>query len=90
MLFETVRSYRPLVLFSFIFCYVFLTLQAGIDRANLGVDRTSQMIGEWSILPHTISFSSGELGQTGKVNRAVVVQKYANLIEDMLSDNRQR
>lgn len=58
-------------------------IQAGIDRTNLEAERASQLITAWEILPHCFSLATGELGQTGKVNRALVTEKYSRTINRM-------
>ena len=58
-------------------------IQAGIDRTNLEAERASHFITAWQILPHCFSLQTGELGQTGKVNRALLAEKYAATINRM-------
>lgn len=58
-------------------------IQAGIDRTNLEAERASQLISSWEILPQCLSLSTGDLGQTGKVNRAFVIEKYQRTITRM-------
>ena len=65
-------------------------LQAGIDRANLYAGSASLFITVWEVLPHGFCLSSGEVGQTGKVNRAFVVDKYKMVISQMFAGDSSR
>merc|ERR1719189_2054555 len=58
-------------------------IQAGIDRTNLEAERASHFLTAWEILPHTFSLQTGELGQTGKVNRAFLADKLSRTINRM-------
>lgn len=58
-------------------------IQAGIDRTNLEAERASQLITGWEIVPQCFSVSTGELGQTGKVNRVFTMEKYGRMISRM-------
>ena len=58
-------------------------MQAGIDRTNLEAERGSYFLTAWEILPHSFSLASGELGQTGKVNRVFLADKFARTINRM-------
>ena len=63
-----------------------LTLQAGIDRYNLSsVDRT-HLIVEWQLKHLPFSLANAEIGVTGKVNRAVIMARYASKIEKMFNE----
>ena len=58
-------------------------IQAGIDRTNLEAESASSFIKAWQILPNCFSLQTGELGQTGKVNRSLLAGKYAATINRM-------
>ena len=61
-------------------------LQAGIDRYNLSsVDRT-HLIVEWQLKHLPFSLTNAEVGLTGKVNRSVIMQRYASKIEKMFNE----
>ena len=63
-----------------------LTLQAGIDRYNLSsVDRT-HLIVEWQLKHLPFSLTNAEIGVTGKVNRSVIMARYASKIENMFNE----
>merc|ERR1719222_240482 len=58
-------------------------IQAGIDRTNLEAERASHFLTAWEILPQSFSLQTGELGQTGKVNRAFLADKLSRTINRM-------
>jgi len=58
-------------------------IQAGIDRTNLEAERASHFLTAWEILPQSFSLPTGELGQTGKVNRAFLADKLNRTINRM-------
>ena len=58
-------------------------IQAGIDRTNLDAERASHFLTAWEILPTSFSLQTGELGQTGKVNRAFLADKLSRTINRM-------
>ena len=61
-------------------------MQAGIDRYNLSsVDRT-HLIVEWQLKHLPFSLANAEIGVTGKVNRAVIMARYASKIEKMFNE----
>lgn len=60
-------------------------IQAGIDRANEKAERSSHMIIEWRILSRSFSFEGGELGQTMKMRREAILDKYGALVKDLYS-----
>ena len=63
------------------------TFQAGIDRYNLSsVDRT-HLIVEWQLKHLPFSIINAEIGVSGKVNRAMIMQRYASKIEKMFSED---
>merc|ERR1719471_991933 len=62
-------------------------IQAGIDRYNLSsVDRT-HLIVEWQLKHLPFSIINAEIGVSGKVNRAMIMQRYASKIEKMFSED---
>ena len=63
-----------------------IPFQAGIDRYNLSsVDRT-HLIVEWQLKHLPFSLTNAEIGVTGKVNRAVIMARYASKIEKMFNE----
>ena len=63
-----------------------IPFQAGIDRYNLSsVDRT-HLIVEWQLKHLPFSITNAEIGVTGKVNRAVIMARYASKIEKMFNE----
>jgi len=60
-------------------------IQAGIDRANEKAERSSHMMIEWRILSRSFSFEGGELGQTMKLKRDAILEKYGALVKDLYS-----
>ena len=63
-----------------------IAFQAGIDRYNLSsVDRT-HLIVEWQLKHLPFSLTNSEIGVTGKVNRAVIMQRYNSKIEKMFNE----
>ena len=65
-------------------------IQAGIDRTNLDAEEASHFITSWEVLSKSFSLQTGELGQTGKVNRAFVAEKYSRLINRMYTGESRR
>ena len=65
-------------------------IQAGIDRTNLDADEASHYITNWEILPKTFSLQTGELGLSGKVNRAFTSEKFSRVINRMYSGESRR
>ncbi|KAL5460257.1 hypothetical protein EMCRGX_G033688 [Ephydatia muelleri] len=62
---------------------VFTAIQQGLDRVNNRETSNAHRIHKWSILPVDFSVAGDELGPTLKVKRQVVLQKYADTIEDI-------
>jgi hypothetical protein len=48
-------------------------------------ERASYFIIEWEIKPTCFSFNTGELGQTGKLNRKLLREKYSKQINQMFN-----
>lgn len=61
-------------------------MQAGIDRYNLSSVDRSHLIVEWQLKHLPFSITNAEIGVTGKVNRAVIMQRYASKIEKMFNE----
>jgi long-chain-fatty-acid--CoA ligase ACSBG len=61
-------------------------VQAGVDRANKQATSRACYIQKFVILPTDFSVPGGELTPTLKVKRAVVCEKYKDVIEAMYSD----
>lgn len=61
-------------------------MQAGIDRYNLSSVDRSHLIVEWQLKHLPFSITNAEIGVTGKVNRAVIMQRYASKIEKMFDE----
>jgi long-chain acyl-CoA synthetase len=57
-------------------------VQAAIDDANLAVSRP-ESIREFRILPEDLTIEGGQLTPTLKVKRAVVLDEYADMLEDI-------
>lgn len=62
---------------------VFGTIQDGIKLANQKAVSNAQRIQKFKFLPTDFSINGGELGPTLKLKRNVVMEKYAELIEEM-------
>ena len=60
-------------------------LQAGIDRYNLSTLDRSHCIAEWELKHLPFSLTNAEIGINGKVNRSVIISRYANHIERMFN-----
>jgi len=58
-------------------------IQAGIDRTNQKAEKACHFIVEWDIKPISFSFITGEIGLTGKLNRRLLIEKYAKQIGQM-------
>ena len=65
-------------------------IQAGIDRTNLEAESGSHFLKAWEILPKSFSLATGELGQTGKVNRAFLADKFARIINKLYTGESRR
>ena len=65
-------------------------IQAGIDRTNLEAEEASHFITNWEILSKSFSLHTGELGLTGKVNRAFVADKFSRLINRIYTGESRR
>ena len=61
----------------------FCQFQAGIDRTNQKAEKACHFIVEWDIKPISFSFITGEIGLTGKLNRRLLIEKYAKQIGQM-------
>ncbi|MCL4116626.1 UNVERIFIED_CONTAM: hypothetical protein GTU68_028867 [Idotea baltica] len=59
-------------------------LQLAVDEANASVSR-AESIREFVVLPHDFDLASGEITPTLKVRRAVIKERYANVIESIYS-----
>jgi len=59
--------------------------QAGIDRANQLVQSSCHMIVEWRVLPNSFSVSTGELGPTLHIRRGIILGRYSEHINQLLT-----
>jgi long-chain acyl-CoA synthetase len=57
-------------------------IQSAINDANASVSR-AESIRKFAILPHDLTIDNGELTPTLKVRRAIVVGRYAEIIDDL-------
>ena len=60
-------------------------LWAGIDRANITAERASYLVTDWEIKPTGFSYKTGEVGQTGKLNRKLLTEKYSKQINKLFN-----
>jgi len=60
-------------------------IQAGIDRANITAERASYLVTDWEIKPTGFSYKTGEVGQTGKLNRKLLTEKYSKQINKLFN-----
>lgn len=59
-------------------------IDAGILRYNVNhAASNAQTVKRWTILPHDFSLPTGELTNTLKLKRSIVLEKYAQYIDDM-------
>jgi long-chain acyl-CoA synthetase len=61
-------------------------VKAAIDDANKAVSR-AESIREFRILPHDLTIEGGELTPTLKVKRAVVLEEYAAVIDEIYQNS---
>jgi long-chain acyl-CoA synthetase len=57
-------------------------LEAAIERVN-AMHSHAEGIRRWRVLPHDFTLADGELTPTLKVKRHVVVERFADLIDEM-------
>lgn len=57
-------------------------IAAAVDRVN-ATRAPAERIKEWRILPRDLTVAGGELTPTLKVKRGVVVQRFADLVDEM-------
>jgi long-chain-fatty-acid--CoA ligase ACSBG len=62
---------------------VMKAIQDGIDRVNRESVSNAQTVQKWVILPKDLSVPGGELGPTFKTKRHFVLQKYAQMVDDL-------
>jgi long-chain-fatty-acid--CoA ligase ACSBG len=65
----------------------FLHEKKGIQRANAKAISNVARVKKFTILPRDFSIVGGELGNTFKLKRAFVANKYAEFIEKMYADD---
>ena len=65
-------------------------IQAGIDRANQGVRRTSHMLADWRIIHNQFTYQAAEIGLTGKLKRKSIIEKHSNCIKAMYINEDER
>jgi hypothetical protein len=58
-------------------------LQAGIDRVNQSAKTLSHEIKDWRIMQQSFTYSSGEVGLTGKMKRRAILERHASCIGAM-------
>jgi len=57
-------------------------VQTAIDEANKAVSR-SESISTFRILPHDLTVENGALTPTLKVKRSVVLEEYADVVDEI-------
>ncbi|XP_027291946.2 long-chain-fatty-acid--CoA ligase ACSBG2 isoform X1 [Cricetulus griseus] len=62
---------------------VYTAIQCGIDMVNQEAASDGQRIRKWLILDKDFSIYGGELGQTSKLRRCIISQKYKTQIDSM-------